>query len=97
VIERVREAGGHFRSLGDPIDTAGPSGMLVLQIMGALAQFERALIVERTKAGLAPLWPLPASAAACAGRSWSECRRIPVGHPLGEGPRRADLWDAESA
>jgi DNA invertase Pin-like site-specific DNA recombinase len=53
IIERVRAAGGHFRSLGDPIDTAGPSGMLVLQIMGAIAQFERALIVERTKAGLA--------------------------------------------
>jgi len=53
VIERVREVGGHFRSLGDPIDTAGPSGRLVLQIMGAIAQFERALIVERTKAGLA--------------------------------------------
>ena len=51
VIERVRETGGHFRSLGDPIDTAGPSGMLVLQIMGAIAQFERALIVKRTKAG----------------------------------------------
>jgi DNA invertase Pin-like site-specific DNA recombinase len=53
VIERVREAGGHFRSLVDPIDTAGPSGMLVLQIMGAIAQFERALIIERTTAGLA--------------------------------------------
>jgi DNA invertase Pin-like site-specific DNA recombinase len=53
VIERVCGAGGHFRSLDDPIDTAGPSGMLVLQIMGAIAQFERALIVERTKAGLA--------------------------------------------
>src|SRR4051812_1922814 len=26
VIERVREIGGYFRSLGDPIDTAGPSG-----------------------------------------------------------------------
>lgn len=53
VIERIREAGAHFRSLGDPIDTAGPTGMLVLQIMGAIAQFERALVVERTKAGLA--------------------------------------------
>src|SRR5690349_17754294 len=53
VIERVRHAGGDFRSLGDPIDTAGPSGMLVLQIMGAVAEFERSLIVERTKAGLA--------------------------------------------
>jgi DNA invertase Pin-like site-specific DNA recombinase len=52
VIEQVRAAGGQFRSLGDPVDTAGPSGMLVLQIMGAIAQFERALIVERTKAGL---------------------------------------------
>jgi DNA invertase Pin-like site-specific DNA recombinase len=40
-IEHVRNAGGHFRSPGDPIDTAGPSGMLVLQIMGAIAQFER--------------------------------------------------------
>src|SRR5689334_9693393 len=53
VIERVREAGGHFRSLSDPIDTAGPSGMLVLQIMGTIAQFESALIVERTKTALA--------------------------------------------
>jgi DNA invertase Pin-like site-specific DNA recombinase len=46
VIERVRAAGAHFHSLGDPIDTAGPSGTLVLQIMGAIAQFERALIIE---------------------------------------------------
>ena len=53
VIDRVRLAGAHFRSLSDPIDTAGPSGMLVLSIMGAIAQFERALIVERTNAGLA--------------------------------------------
>src|SRR3954451_20038258 len=53
VIERVRKAGGHFRSPGDPIDTAGTLGMLLLQIMGAIAQFERALIVERTRPG----WP----------------------------------------
>jgi DNA invertase Pin-like site-specific DNA recombinase len=46
----VHEIGG-IRALGDPIDTAGPSGMLVLQIMGAIAQFERALIVERTETG----------------------------------------------
>jgi DNA invertase Pin-like site-specific DNA recombinase len=53
VIERVWEAGAHFRSLGDPIDTSGPSEMLVLQIMGAVAQFKRALIVDRTNAGFA--------------------------------------------
>ncbi|CAK0746541.1 e14 prophage; site-specific DNA recombinase (fragment) [uncultured Gammaproteobacteria bacterium] len=34
------------------IDTASAGGRLVFHLMGALAKFERALIVERTKAGL---------------------------------------------
>lgn len=41
-----------FRSLSDPIDTGSAGGRLVLHIMGALAEFERSLIVERTQAGL---------------------------------------------
>jgi len=41
-----------FRSLSDPIDTASAGGRLVLHMMGALAEFERSLIVERTQAGL---------------------------------------------
>jgi DNA invertase Pin-like site-specific DNA recombinase len=41
-----------FRSLSDPIDTASAGGRLILHIMGALAEFERSLIVERTQAGL---------------------------------------------
>jgi len=53
VIGRLKGRGAGFRSLGDPIDTAGPSGTLVLQILGAVAEFERALIRERTLAGLA--------------------------------------------
>ena len=53
VVEALRTRGVHFRSLADPIDTAGPSGVLVLQMLGAVAEFERALIRERTKAGLA--------------------------------------------
>ncbi|MCU0984239.1 MAG: recombinase family protein [Acetobacteraceae bacterium] len=53
VIGRLEARGVGFRSLGDPIDTAGPSGTLVLQILGAVAEFERALIRERTLAGLA--------------------------------------------
>ncbi len=53
VIGALRAKGVGFRSLGDPIDTAGPSGTLVLQILGAVAEFERALIRERTLAGLA--------------------------------------------
>jgi len=46
-----REIG--FCSLSDPIDTTTAGGRLVLHMMGALAEFERSLIVERTQAGLA--------------------------------------------
>jgi DNA invertase Pin-like site-specific DNA recombinase len=52
VVEGLRAKGTHFRSLADPIDTSGPSGVLVLQMLGAVAEFERSLIRERTKAGL---------------------------------------------
>ena len=45
--------GAFFRSLLDPIDTASPQGKFTLQVLGAAAEFERALIRERTKAGLA--------------------------------------------
>jgi DNA invertase Pin-like site-specific DNA recombinase len=41
-----------FRSVTEAIDTASPSGRLVFHIFGALAEFERNLIRERTKAGL---------------------------------------------
>jgi len=52
VIEQLEAKGAHFRSLGDPIDTTTPQGMFSLQVLGAVAQLERALIAERTKAGL---------------------------------------------
>jgi DNA invertase Pin-like site-specific DNA recombinase len=42
----------NVRSLSDPIDTSSSSGRLVMHIMGALAEFERGLIVERTQAGI---------------------------------------------
>ncbi len=44
--------GAHFKSLADPIDTSGPSGVLVLQMLGAVAEFERSLIRERTVVGV---------------------------------------------
>lgn len=40
-------------SLTDAIDTSSPGGMLVFHMLGAIAEFERALIRERTVAGLA--------------------------------------------
>jgi DNA invertase Pin-like site-specific DNA recombinase len=52
VIEQLEAAGAHFRSLRDPIDTTTPQGMFSLQVLGAVARLERALIAERTKAGL---------------------------------------------
>lgn len=52
VIEDLTAKGAHFRSLSDPIDTSTPQGMFSLQVLGAVAQLERALISERTKAGI---------------------------------------------
>ena len=52
VIDTLKAKGAHFRSLGDPIDTTTPQGTFSLQVMGAVAELERALIRERTKAGL---------------------------------------------
>ena len=42
-----------FSSLSECIDTGTAGGVLIFHLMGALAEFERALISERTKAGMA--------------------------------------------
>ncbi len=52
VIEDLEQRGIHFRSIRDPIDTSTPQGMFSLQVLDAVAQLERALIAERTKAGI---------------------------------------------
>ena len=52
VIEELTSKGAYFRSLSDPIDTTTPQGMFSLQVLGAVAQLERALNSERTKAGV---------------------------------------------
>lgn len=44
--------GVEFQSLSDGIDTTTAGGKLVFHIMGALAEFERSLIAERTKEGM---------------------------------------------
>jgi DNA invertase Pin-like site-specific DNA recombinase len=54
LIEQLRNRGVGFRSVCDGlIDTTSPSGELIFHIFSALAQFERRLIQERTRAGLA--------------------------------------------
>ena len=51
-VSDLGEKGIGFQSLADSIDTAHAQGRLVFHLMGALAEFERALISERTRAGL---------------------------------------------
>jgi DNA invertase Pin-like site-specific DNA recombinase len=52
-VELLDARGAHFRSLTETIETGTPGGRLVFSIFGALAEFERSLIRERTMAGLA--------------------------------------------
>jgi DNA invertase Pin-like site-specific DNA recombinase len=51
-IEGLRVRGIGFRSLTEALDTTTPQGVLVFHLFSALAEFERALIRERTRAGL---------------------------------------------
>ena len=52
-LEEFHSLGIDFISLTEGIDTTTPTGKLVFGIMGAVAQFERDLIVERVRAGIA--------------------------------------------
>jgi DNA invertase Pin-like site-specific DNA recombinase len=52
LMERLGEAGAGFRSLTEAIDTTTPAGRMMMQMVGAFAEFERAMLRERTKAGL---------------------------------------------
>ena len=53
LMERIEAAGAGFRSLTEAIDTTTPAGRMMMQMVGAFAEFERAMIRERTSAGLA--------------------------------------------
>lgn len=53
IMEKIAEAGAGFRSLTESIDTTTPAGRMMMQMVGSFAEFERAMIRERTSAGLA--------------------------------------------
>lgn len=53
LVSELQDKGIHFRSLTDSIDTSTPAGRFFFHVMSALAEMERELIVERTRAGLA--------------------------------------------
>ncbi|MBS4010866.1 MAG: recombinase family protein, partial [Roseovarius sp.] len=51
-LEKITEAGAGFRSLTEAVDTTTAAGRLMTQTLGAFAEFERAMIRERTMNGL---------------------------------------------
>jgi DNA invertase Pin-like site-specific DNA recombinase len=51
-MERLAEAKAGFRSLTEEIDTTTPAGRMMMQMVGSFAEFERAILRERTKIGL---------------------------------------------
>jgi DNA invertase Pin-like site-specific DNA recombinase len=51
LLDRLKQAGCSVKSLTEPIDTSSAMGEFVLQILGAVAQLERAIIRERCEAG----------------------------------------------
>ncbi|AYR23375.1 recombinase family protein [Herbaspirillum rubrisubalbicans] len=53
ILENLERRGISFHSISEHIDTRSSGGRLVFHMMAALAEFERALISERTRAGLA--------------------------------------------
>jgi len=53
IMEQIAEAGSGFRSVTENIDTTTPAGRMMMQMVGSFAEFERAMIRERTSAGLA--------------------------------------------
>jgi DNA invertase Pin-like site-specific DNA recombinase len=52
-ISKLQQRNIGFKSLTENIDTTTPGGKLIFHVFGALAEFERDLIRERTQAGLA--------------------------------------------
>lgn len=53
VLEGLDAAGVAFRSVSEPFDTSTAAGRMMIQMLGVFAEFEREMIVERTKMGLA--------------------------------------------
>jgi DNA invertase Pin-like site-specific DNA recombinase len=53
ILDRVVKAGATFKSLTEPLETQTPVGRMMIQLLGAVAEFEREVIRERCAAGRA--------------------------------------------
>jgi site-specific DNA recombinase len=52
LMDELDAAGVHFRSATEPFDTASPAGRLFVQMLGAFAEFEREVLIDRVIAGM---------------------------------------------
>jgi len=52
VLEKIDQAGAHFQSLTESIDTTTSAGRMMMHLVGSFAEFERSLLRERTRVGL---------------------------------------------
>jgi DNA invertase Pin-like site-specific DNA recombinase len=52
IVERIKDAKATFTSLTEHLDTSGPCGTALMQMIGVFAQFERSMIAERTRLGV---------------------------------------------
>jgi DNA invertase Pin-like site-specific DNA recombinase len=51
-LENFRSLGIEFVSLSEQIDTSTPTGKMIFTVLGAVAELERSIIIERVRAGL---------------------------------------------
>ncbi len=52
LMEQIQATKAGFRSLTEAIDTTTPAGRMMMQMVGAFAEYERAMLKERTQAGM---------------------------------------------
>lgn len=81
VVAELKEAGVAFVSTTDGVDLTTPLGEAMFGMLAVMAQFERALISERTKATLVRL----------------KASGIQLGRPCGKQPSRTTLWRRKHA
>ena len=53
ILKKVEAAGAAFRSLGETFETESPAGRMMMNMLAVFGQFEREIIVDRIKRGLA--------------------------------------------
>jgi DNA invertase Pin-like site-specific DNA recombinase len=76
ILGELRARGVGLRSLTEPIDTGTPWGEMVLQMLGAFAQFERGMIIERSRLGL----------------ERAKRNGVKLGRPRAARPDQCDVW-----